>query len=337
MSAKDTVKQLMQEPLGRLYLLHGDDLYWLRKAEQTLVEALLPPEDRQMNLLIFEQEVSVGELVRSVETAPFFGQRQVIVLRSGKGWQSKEKAEEEALLALLANIPEYACLLIVGADGVDKRRRWYKAVEKNGRIVEFSPLKAKDLRAWLQQALRERACTMTGDAQEWFLSIFGQMPQLSQELLENELDKVFLYVHPKKQANLEAATAVLGTLPETSVFAIMDAMNQRKAAKALELLQDQFRAGEHPLRFLGLLARQVRQLWQAKEYLQRGIGARELGPKLGVAPFIAEKMAVQSKGFSAKALRAAFQELSDADWALKSGRADAAVLEGIIIRLCRRV
>lgn len=336
MNVKEMIVNLCKTPLARLYLLHGEDIYGVRKAEQALIETLLPPEDRQMNLLLFEQEIGVGELVRSVETAPFFGGRQVIVLRSLKGWQGKDKNEEEMLLRLLGDMPEYACLIIAAAENADKRRRWYKTVEKNGRIAEFAPLKAKDLRPWLQQTLRERGCTLTNDAQEWFCAIFSQMTQPQQDLLENEIDKVFLYVYPNKQADLAALAEVLGSLPETSVFTIMDALNRGQSATALELLQAQFKAGEHPLRFLSLLARQVRQLWQAKEYLRQGCSARDLATRLGVAPFIAEKLAAQSKNFSAKALSEAFQGLADADWALKSGQGDAALLEGIIIRLCRK-
>ncbi len=336
MNVKELVVNLCKTPLARLYLLHGEDSYGIRKAERALIEKLLPPEDRQMNLLVFEQETGVGELARSIETAPFFGGRQVIVLRSLKGWQGKDKSEEEMLLRLLGDMPEYACLIIAAAENADKRRRWYKTVEKYGRIAEFAPLKAKDLRSWLQQTLRERDFTLTNDAQEWFCAIFSQMTQPQQELLENELEKVFLYVYPKKQVGLTELAEVLGSLPETSVFAIMDALNRGQSAKALEMLQAQFKAGEHPLRFLSLLARQVRQLWQAREYLRQGCGARDLAAKLGVAPFIAEKLAAQSKNFSAEALSEAFQELADADRALKSGQGDAALLEGIIIKLCRK-
>ena len=57
------------------------------------------------------------------------------------------------------------------------------------------------------------------------------------------------------------------------------------------------------------------------------------GEEFGVG---VEMQAAETVEAVRQALQRAFLDLSDADWALKSGRADAAALEAAIIRLCRR-
>ncbi len=116
---------------------------------------------------------------------------------------------------------------------------------------------------------------------------------------------------------------------------MIDAVSQKQIGKALQLIGEQIKSGEHPLKLVALLARQVRLMWQAKELAKDGYGAREIAEKLGLVPFIGEKMLKQSKNFTPEVLKQASLALATADYDLKSGRANKSALEEIIIAMCR--
>jgi DNA polymerase-3 subunit delta len=85
---------------------------------------------------------------------------------------------------------------------------------------------------------------------------------------------------------------------------------------------------------LALLAKQVEQLLKTKEFLAQGYDQKKIATYFKLPLFIGEKLARQSRNFSAAALSQAVVDLAEADYFLKSGRSGVYVLEKIMIELC---
>lgn len=340
MQYQELLQELKKGQTRPLYLLYGEETYLIRQLEQQIINILVPPADRDMQLTVLEQDPGINEWIERVETVPFFGGRNVLLIRNsqwfggGKKNAQDEGCEEERLLACLANMPEYACVIWSTEAKADKRRKLYKTVDKQGAVVELSPLKARDVRPWLEGRMKEAGRQLTTEAMEYWLSIIHLMPQVSLGFLDNEWQKLLLYTDAKRIGKPELET-VLASLPEVSVFAMLDAITQKQTAQALELLKTQLAAGEHPLRLIALLARQIRQLWQAQELAAAGYQGRDAAEALGVVPFIAEKMLRQSRLFPAAVLEQALHDLAIADYGFKSGQANSITLEAIVIQLCQ--
>jgi DNA polymerase-3 subunit delta len=218
---------------------------------------------------------------------------------------------------------------------VDKRRKLFKVIEKHGIAVEVSHLKAKEVRSWLTVKLGELNKRMASDAMEYFLGIVSIMSKVSLGFLHNELEKIALFTAQKTLITQQDLVVIMSAIPEISVFAMIDAVSQKQVGKALQLIGEQLQAGEHPLKLISLLARQVRMMWQAKEMAERGYGSRDIADKLGLVPFIGEKMLKQSRNFTPATLKQTTIALASADHDLKSGRANGMILEEIIIGMCR--
>ncbi|SCM80289.1 DNA polymerase III, subunit delta [uncultured Sporomusa sp.] len=336
---------IKQNKIAPVYLLHGEETYHLRQVEQALIASVVPPADRDMNLIIFEADPAKEELINTIETIPFLGEKNLIIIRSTTLFSAGRKSSSDEgqdktdpalnrLIALFSNMPAYSHLVFLTPDKPDKRRKIYKAVEKNGVVFEAAPLKGKELRAWLTDRLSELKIKMASDAEEHLIAAVSMMPQVSLDFLNNELEKVILYTADKRLITRQDLLQILSSVPEVSIFAMVEALSQRHTSQALALLREQLAAGEHPVRLLALLARQVRQLWQAKELTHQGYGSREVAEYFKVPGFIGEKLVKQSRGFADSKLRAAMLSLAAADQDLKSSRTGPVALEKIIIELC---
>lgn len=350
MNFSDIMAEIKKGQIRRLYLLFGEEHYLIRQVEQAVTHAVLLPEERDMNLIVLGADVKPAELIGYIETIPFLGGKNVVVVnhtawfRSRKGGASEENGEEAVgeavdyverqLIKVFENMPDYCHVILKADDKVDKRRKLFKVLEKQGAAVELPTIKAKDVRSWATQRLAEEQVRLTADAAEYLFSVISMMPQISLGFLDKELEKLVLYLGEKKTAGCEAVRAVFSSVPEVSVFAMLDAITQKEVRKALELLEDQLSTGEQPLRLLALLAREVRILWQTVEMTAQGYDSRMIAEKLGVPPFIGEKKMKQSRSFSRSVLRQALLSLAQADRDLKVGRTDSAVLEKIIIEMC---
>lgn len=345
MDYKTVLTAIRQQHIASLYLLHGEEAYYLRQIEQALIDSLIPAEDREMNLIVFDGDPSREELIATIETSPFFGEKNLILVRNTKLFSAGRKTEGTApqensdrltdrLQALFSNIPSYSHVVFITPDKPDKRRKLFKTLEKTGVVFEAAPLKGRELRNWLTERLGELTIKMAPDAQEHLLTAVSMMPQVSLDFLNNELTKISLYTAGKPQATSQDLLQILSAVPEVSVFAMVEALSQRQTAQALQLLQEQLAAGEHPIRLLALLARQVRQLLQTKALIRQGSTAKEVADYFKVHPFIGEKLVKQSRGFSETILKTAILNLTAADRNLKTSRGGPEALEKIIIELC---
>jgi DNA polymerase-3 subunit delta len=160
------------------------------------------------------------------------------------------------------------------------------------------------------------------------------MQTISLEFLDREFDKLALFTQDRRITR-ELLEKVFAGLPEVSVFALLDAISERKAKKALQLLRRQLNDGTYFTVILALLTRHVRQLWQAQVLQQQGIRGKALAKPLELNPFIAEKLGRAAMQFPAAVLKRNMLELIDADYFLKTGQAGDEVLEHIVIDLCR--
>ncbi len=324
----------------QVYLLCGEEHYYIKKAEAAIMESLFPNgEGKQEALQILHGEVDFDDLIGMLETAPFFADKTVILWRDTSIFkEKKDKGKErdkkqERFLKLLADWPEYGYLVFVADGKADKRRRIYKAVEKYGAVLESEPIRAWNIDSWLQGKLKELDKEMDREAHAYFFEAVSMMQQISLEYLDRELDKLALF-SGRRLVTKQELSHVLAEIPEISVFSLLDAVSERAGGKALRLLKRQIQDGVYLPLLLILLVRHVRQLWLAKSCMGKGLRGKELAKALDLNPFIAERLARAAGRFSEPLLKRVFLELSDADYALKTGQAGEEALEHVIILLC---
>lgn len=326
--------------LPHVFLLSGEEPYYIDKAKGALLGRLFPDgvgmEDALQKV---NGDMALADLLASIEAAPFFADKNVILLAGTNLFrESRSPAdgkELEALCYQLGNMPPYSYLIFVAPYKADKRRKLYKALLKSGLVLEAEPLRAWNIQDWLQDKLRTIHKEMDRDAYAYFAGAVSMMQQISLSYLDKEFDKLALFSEGRRITKAELVEVFSG-LPEVSVFALMDAISARDSKKALMLLHRQLADGTYFTVLLALLTRHVRQLWQAKVLMKRGVRGKALAKPLELNPFIAEKLGRAAAAFKEDTLKCAMLRLIDADYLLKTGKAGNEMLEEAVITLCRR-
>ena len=344
---------LRQHGLKHVYLLTGEENYYIEKAEKKLLSQLFPGGSREMQdaLQRHDGDMDLDGLIGMMESAPFFADKNVVLVKNTrlfkekKGGAKEAKAakkgksyaekQEERLLAVIANMPDYSYIIFETPEKADKRRKLYKAVLAAGSVLEAEPVRAWTIGDWLQGKLRELGKELDSEAYTYFMGAVGMMQQISLGYLDKQFEKLALYTENRRITKAELLQ-VFSSIPEVSGFSMLDAISAHDMKKALTLLSRQLADGVYPVLLLGLLVRHVRQLWQAKILMAGGIRGRQLGGPMELNPFIAEKLGRASQTFAEGVLEQAMLDLADADYYLKTGRAGTEVLENIVIRLCQK-
>ncbi|MBE6084237.1 MAG: DNA polymerase III subunit delta [Selenomonas ruminantium] len=340
----DFMASLQRGELKQVYLLAGEEHYYIEKAQERILSRLFAnPQEQGEAIQKISGAVDSDDLVGLIETAPFFASKNVLLLQDTSLFKDKNEGEEkkagkdkklERLLATLADMPEFSYVIFVQNGKADKRRKIYKTIEKNGMVLEAEAIRAWNINDWLQGKLQTINKDMDREAMAYFSGVVSTMQTISLEFLDREFDKLALFTQDRRITR-ELLEKVFAGLPEVSVFALLDAISERKAKKALQLLRRQLNDGTYFTVILALLTRHVRQLWQAQVLQQQGIRGKALAKPLELNPFIAEKLGRAAMQFPAAVLKRNMLELIDADYFLKTGQAGDEVLEHIVIDLCR--
>ena len=340
---------LRQQGLRQVYLLTGEEPYFIARARRRILTAICPNEAVWPELVErVEGDPSVPAIIERLIEIPFFTEKRVFLFsgtrlfgegkttagQADKG-RSRSDGDVERLMETFAAMPPMNYAVFETAGKADKRRKLYKTVQKVGLILDADPVTAWNIDGWLREKLMELGREFDRSARAYFMEAVSVMRPISLSFLDQELTKLALYTAAKKftREDLERA---FSRLPEVSGFAIFDAIDARDARRALALLERQIADGVFLPLLLAGLVRHVRALWQAKDYMIQGVQGKALGGPLELNPYVAAKVGKAASSYDTTLLRRVFLRLADADYTLKTGQAGPEVLEEAVIALCRR-
>ena len=120
--------------------------------------------------------------IAAAEQLPMMSDTRVVRIRD---FARLREADEEVLIRYLNN-PAPSTVMIFIADELDKRKKATKVLLDNCTVVDFSPLKDAEAKAWVKTRLKE--LKMTADDQ--VLSEIIRLVGTDVQTLFNELEKL---------------------------------------------------------------------------------------------------------------------------------------------------
>jgi len=276
-----------------------------------------------------------GQLREACElclTPSFFGERRLVAawrtaaLTGQEGRGARERLLEAEALRTFIDRPPADATLFVWAPEADRRLAPVRRAAERGWLLAADV--GRDLAAWLAELARRDGITFTPQATRAFLESGEDLDSLA-----TALAVATLATEEGLPVSGETAAWAAPARPEMRVFALTDAILQRRPAGVAQSIGQLTAQGEAPLGLLALVARQLRQLASARAELAAGRTAPEIAKLLGAHPFVAQKLCEAAPRWSPRAVSAAFSELLRCDVALKSGGDQAVALELSLLRV----
>lgn len=324
----NSIKRGVVQPV---YLFFGEEGYLREQAVNRLVEYCLRDGGSDFNIDLIDGETArPGDIAASAETLPLFTDKRLVVVKNPPFFKAARKAGREApeetedvpaaggekvLLNYLKDPLASTILVFNTGEPVDKRKRIFKAVKEAGKAVDFTFLGRADLARWLRQKAGKAGRKFDGGAMDAMLDAVG--PSLQK--LNVEFDKLVNYTAQSGVITAEDVRRLCPQGLEENIFAIVDAVGNRRCGEALSGIKDMLAAKEPPLKILTMISRQFRLLLQVHDLSGRGCPPREIASRLKIHPYVAQKLAAQCKNYSMESLVRAFQDLLEVDVAVKTG------------------
>jgi len=304
----------LREGLRPLYLLLGPEIYLRRVAAQTITEtALSRTMLREFNESAFSLlSDPVQSAVAAAEQLPMMSEMRVVRVRD---FARLREADEDILIRYLNN-PSPTTVMIFIADDLDKRKKSSKVLLETCTVVEFSPLKDAEAKAWAKSRLKELKVSADDQVFSELIRLVGTDVQT----LANELEKLASAAAGTGRITLDHVDELIGRSRELSNFELADHLMAGNRKKALETLHRLLEDGAEPVMLVGLIAGNFHRLALGKHLLARG-GREEVFRNISLPPFKRDSYISALQRSTAAKIARGIQLTAAADLAIKTSQA----------------
>jgi DNA polymerase-3 subunit delta len=279
------------KPASPVSLVCGDDEFAVKKRAKEIYMGWCE-ELGGMDHEIIDGSVSnsgdalaaVARLREALNTLPFFGSGKAVWLRDCNFLGDERAATAQAVTETLNEVAEelknfkwQTVRLLISAGKVDKRKTFFKTLDKIGLVESFAALSADD-KDWVERAevavrtaVRERKKEISEEALSELVSRTGPHPRQ----IESEIEKLCLFAGDRKKIEFADVAAISSRNKTARAFALGDALGDRDLPRLLkrldeELWETKYDSQKSEIGLLYGLISKVRAMLLLKEMLREG-------------------------------------------------------------------
>jgi len=225
---------LLQDLKNRIYypvyLLHGEESYFIDEISDYIEQNLLNEQEKEFNqTIVYGKDSNVPTLISYAKRFPMMANYQLLIIKEA---QDLDKLEE--FQGYVENPVQSTILVICYKYGkLDKRKSFYKAIEKNGLAFESARLYDNKIPEWIHDYLKKKNCTITHKAAFLLTEFLGN--DLSKVV--NELNKLLINVKEGSEITEDYVERNIGISKDFNVFELQKAIGKKDVYKANQIIR----------------------------------------------------------------------------------------------------
>jgi len=238
MTAEDILKDLKNRKFKPLYLLHGEEPYHIDLVGNYVEHQLLSDADKGFNqTVLYGKDTEVMTVLGAAKRYPMMADYQVVLVKEAQdmkwGKDDDDKKSINPLLNYLENpLPSTILVFCYKYGKFDKRKKTYKAIEKNGLIFESTSLYDNKIPGWIESFTTDKGYRISQQATYMLSEYLGN--DLSK--IANELEKLMLNVSTGQEITLELVQNNIGISKEYNVFELQTALGKKDVFKVNQVV-----------------------------------------------------------------------------------------------------
>ncbi len=223
------LKSIKAKDFAPVYLLHGEEPYFIDQLEEALEENALAEHERAFNqTILYGKDTEHLQVVDAARRFPMMAERQLILLREAQDMRDLKD------LANYVSKPAPTTVLVISHKHkkLNGNLAITKAIKQNGVIFESKALYDNKVPAWITGYLRDRKYQIEPEAGNLLAEFLGT----SLGKITNELDKLMLNLPKGTEITTRIVEDQVGVSKDYNVFELQRAIGHRDALKAARIL-----------------------------------------------------------------------------------------------------
>ncbi len=324
MTYQDVERQLKKRNLSPVYLFHGEEDFLIELLTEEVIQVAIGREQQEFNLdIVYGSETDARDVISHASSFPMMSERRVVVLRELDRLSNKE------LLSPYIEHPSPTTCLVLQSAKPDFRRKPYTTARDHAVVCACFPMKDAQAEAWIDGRVREKKKRIDEDAVRLLVTYAGS----SLREIENELDKLYLYVGESKPIGVDDVRAVVGMSKEYNIFELQRAIGSKDGPKAVSVLGRMLDQGEEPIRIALMLTRYFATLWKFSDAKEQGFTQEQQAKVIKTFRSYLKEYEQALKHHTREEIEGSFELLAAADFGLKNSGDPRVILNSLVVQL----
>jgi DNA polymerase-3 subunit delta len=227
---KKIVNDIKSGQIKPIYFLTGEEPYYIDKLSEYIEKTLLSEEEKGFNqMILYGKDVSIEDIISNAKRYPMMAKYQVIIVKEA---QNLAKTIDNLLAYVEHPQPSTVLVICFKYAKLDRRKKIFKSIEKNGVLFESKKLYDDKIPEWIRKVLAGSGYTITPKAAILLVEFLGN--DLSK--INNELEKLKLVIPKTQEITPEAIEKNIGISKDYNNFELKKALSERNVMKAARIL-----------------------------------------------------------------------------------------------------
>lgn len=230
-SHRDIINDIRQKNYAPVYLLMGDESYYIDKISEYIADNVLTEEEKGFNqqVIYCTRETNVADIINSAKRYPMMAEHQVVIVKEAQNLLKLEDLSFYVLNPLMSTI-----LVICYKNGsVDRRKKIVAAIEKTGVVYESKKLREGQLPSFITDYVGRKKVGIEERA------VFMLVEAVGADLnrMAGELDKLVLTLPPGfNRITPELIEKNIGISKEFNNWELRNAIGEKDVFKANQII-----------------------------------------------------------------------------------------------------
>ena len=225
-----------------IYFLMGEEPYFIDVVTEYIENHVLDDACKAFGqTIVYGRDVSMEQVISLSKSFPMMGDKQVVIVKEAqdmKEWKSRKKEDDDEDMKHLLHYlqqPTPSTLLVFNYKNktLDKRKKVYKQLEKQGVVFDSQKIKDYKLPEWIENYVKSRGFKINGGAAQLLAEYLGT--DLSKVV--NAVNKLAIILPIGSEINGQHIEQNIGISKDYNVWELQKALGQKDVMKANRIIQ----------------------------------------------------------------------------------------------------
>ena len=225
------VSDIKHGDIKPIYFLMGEEPFYIDKISDYIEKNVLSEEEKGFNqMVLYGRDVSIEDIVANAKRFPMMSERQVVIVKEA---QDLSRTIEN-LVSYVEN-PQPSTILVVcyKYKTLDKRKKLYKVIQKNGLLFESKKLYENQVGDWIRRVLSSREYQIEPKAALMLVEFLGT--DLSK--INNEIEKLMIVLPKSTIITAAHIEENIGISKDFNNFELRKAVGEKRVVKANQIIK----------------------------------------------------------------------------------------------------
>lgn len=230
-SYESVMKDLKTRRFAPVYVLMGEEPFYIDKICDYLMENVLTPEERDFNqTVLFGADTTAAQIADQCKGYPMMAEYRVVIVKEAQNLKGLE-----ALERYLENPVKSTILVICHKNGsIDRRKKFVPRAERVGVVFESKKLYERQLPGFIETYLKVRQATIEPKAVQMVADHVGA----DLHRLTSELDKLLISLpEGARRVTPDVVEQKIGVSKDFNAFELRSSIVQRDVFKANQIIK----------------------------------------------------------------------------------------------------